>query len=189
MPKYQIKTSETNDMIMLQYNFASTQEAKRYYCNKTLGMDYNGGDAFSVSSKYFEEMGVLLSLYSKEKCYAIKSLSQSVDDLYRWGGYKSKYSGNTNRKIISEERFLNFIHKKCDQLFNKLKLHVNDISNISMPKQCCEADHVAELPTNFACTNDNIDYRQMMNQIGCSENEVVCDYTGGEYNIFKSDEL
>jgi hypothetical protein len=188
MPKYQIKTSQTNDLT-LQYNFASTQAAKNYYCSKILGMNYDGGDGFTVSSNYFEEMGVLLSLYSQEKCYAIKSLSQSVNDLYRWGGYKSEYSGNSNRKIIGEDHFLNSIHKKCDQLFNKLALHVNDISNISMPKQCCEADNIAELPTHFSCTDDNASYRQMLLNIGCSEDEGVCDYSGEEYNIFQSDEL
>jgi hypothetical protein len=189
MPRYRIKTSETPDMITLDYNFASIQEAKKYFCNKILGMNYNDGDGFAVSSKYFEEMGVLLSLYSKEKCYAIKSLSQSIYDLYKWGNYIGEYGSRTNKEVIGEESLLNSIHKKCNQLFNVLKLKVGESHKIFMPSICCEADQVAKSPNNFSCNKDNSDYKKMMNEIACSEEEGVCDYTGEVYTIFRSDEL
>lgn len=153
-------------------------------------MDYDGGDGFAVSSKYFEEMGVLLSLYSNEKCYAIKSVSQSIEDLKRWGGYKSAYSKKTNKEVIGEEYFLESIYKKCDQLAKVLKLKVEDASKIFMPEICCVAYQATKSSEDLSCIDDYFNY---MDQIGCSKNEGVCDgggvERGGYYTIFNSDEL
>ena len=186
MPQYKIKTSETPEGFEVGYNFASTQEAKRYFCNKIIGRNYDGGDGFAVSSKYFEEMGVLLSSYSNEKCYVIKSFTQSIDDLERWSEYKSELSGKTNRKILGE-RFFDSINKKCTQLFTALKVKVEDSSKIAIPEICCEADKAVKSKHNLVCVEDYFAY---MDQIGCSKNEGVCDGGGlGGYTIFLSDEL
>jgi|GEM_PF-6415166 len=202
MPIYKIQKLQSDYAI--QYKFSSTQAGKSYFCNKILNMDYSDRDSFSRSSTYFEEMAILLSSYSKEKCYALKSFSHSINDHKKWGESKSEFSVRSNKEIIGES-FLDSTYIKCGELFNKLKSHVN-IKDISMPNICCEADNAAKSPTNFSCKDDNMGYRHMMNQIGCSEDEDVCELdnsnqtcsynkdhelecSGSDYSIFESDLL
>lgn len=180
MPKYQIKTSSSNDYI-IEYTFASIKAAKKYFCNKILALNYDDGDGFSVSSKYFEEMGVLLSKYSNEKCYAINSLELSIHDLAKWGNYKHGYDGETNKEMVGKY-FSESIHNKCEQLLNKLNLHVTANNDIYMPNVCCEAKSVEE-PSSFHCSNEL--YSEMLTtKIGCSNLEGACE---GNYDTFQSD--
>jgi hypothetical protein len=180
MPKYQIKTSGSADYAV-EYTFCSIKEAKTYFCNKILTLDYQGGDGFTVSSKYFEEMGVLLSKYSNEKCYAIKSLAYSIYDYSKWGSYNYDSNDRTNKEIIGEY-FLESLHKKCEQLFNKLNLHVKSNDDIYMPNICCEAGNNAQDASSFHCSKDL--YLELIGKIGCSDLEDVCE---GNYDTFKSD--
>ena len=188
MPNYRIQTSESHDYF-IEYHFASVQKAKNFFCTKILNLDYSDRDNFTRSANYFEEMGVLLSSYSNEKCYAIGSLSQSAYDLYKWGKSVSEYSKRTNREIIGSEDFLNSIDKRCDALLNVLKTKVADHNNIFMPHICCEADPFAQSSNKFSCDKDNQGYIAMLEENGCSQDEGVCDVIGGRYTIFASDEL
>lgn len=180
MTTYKIKTS-TSDPYTLEYRFSSIKAAKQYFCDKILSLDYDDKDGFSISSNDFETMGVLLAKYSNEKCYAIKSLGQSVSDLNRWGKYERE-SGRTNREITGDEYFLNSVGKKCNQLYELAKLHVKDVNDILMPNICCEA--VDQSPADFKCVNDYNGYSQMLTKIGCSKYEGLCE---GDYDTFKSD--
>lgn len=181
MPKYQIKTSSSNDYTV-EYPFASIKAAKAHFCNKILKLNYDGGDGFVISSKYFEEMGTLLSKYSNEKCYAIKSLAYSIYDYSKWGRYKSDYSDITNKEIIGK-LFSESLHNKCEQLLNKLNVHVGANDDVYMPNICCKAADNTQDFSNFHCSTD-LYLELITTKIGCSNLEDVCE---GNYDTFKSD--